>query len=102
MIYQVARFRQSRATRGSRGHLRGFMRRTFLVSLAALLIAPPLSAADVSPTGFLVRNEEMWQSLNIITQAYRKIQDMKGAEATIYHADSPEYYLPDKKDVLLH
>ena len=33
------------------------MRRTFLVSLAALLIAPPLSAADVSPTGFLVRNE---------------------------------------------
>lgn len=24
---------------------------------------------------------------------------MKGAEATVYHADAPEYYLPAKKDV---
>jgi NADH-quinone oxidoreductase subunit D len=48
---------------------------------------------------FLVRNEEMWQSLNIIQQAYRKIQDMKGEEATVYHANVPEYYLPEKKDV---
>lgn len=48
---------------------------------------------------FLVRNEEMWQSLNIIQQAYQKIQEFKGAEAEVYHADVPEYYLPEKKDV---
>jgi NADH-quinone oxidoreductase subunit D len=48
---------------------------------------------------FLVRNNEMWQSLRIIEQAYKKIQDFKGEEATIFHADVPEYYLPDKKDV---
>jgi NADH-quinone oxidoreductase subunit D len=48
---------------------------------------------------YLVRNGEMWQSLSIIEQAYKKIQDMKGEEATVFHADAPEYYLPDKKDV---
>ncbi|MEO7265955.1 MAG: NADH-quinone oxidoreductase subunit D [Ferruginibacter sp.] len=48
---------------------------------------------------FLVRQEEMWQSLNIINQAYKKVQEFKGAEAEVYHADIPEYYLPDKKDV---
>ncbi|MFN5479511.1 MAG: NADH-quinone oxidoreductase subunit D [Chitinophagaceae bacterium] len=48
---------------------------------------------------FMVRNEEIWQSLSIIRQAYQKIQNMKGAEATVYHADAPEYYLPAKKDV---
>ena len=46
-----------------------------------------------------VRNEEMWESLGIIEQAYRKVQDMKGAEADVYHADIPDYYLPPKKDV---
>src|SRR5436190_2064885 len=35
---------------------------------------------------FLVRNGEMWQSMEIIKQAYKKIQDMKVEEATIYHA----------------
>lgn len=48
---------------------------------------------------FLVRNGEMWQSLRIIEQAYRKVQEFKGAEATVFHADVPEYYLPEKKDV---
>lgn len=48
---------------------------------------------------FLVRNEEMWQSLSIIKQAYQKIQEFKGAAAEVYHADAPEYYLPEKKDV---
>ena len=48
---------------------------------------------------FLVRGEEMWQSLGIIEQAYRKVQEFKGEEATIFHADIPEYYLPEKKDV---
>jgi NADH-quinone oxidoreductase subunit D len=48
---------------------------------------------------FLVREQEMWQSLEIIRQAYRKIQDLKGEEAEVYHADVPEYYLPEKQDV---
>jgi NADH-quinone oxidoreductase subunit D len=48
---------------------------------------------------YLVRNQEMWQSLRIIEQAYRKIQDIKGAEGGVFHADAPEYYLPEKKDV---
>ncbi|MCU0394745.1 MAG: NADH-quinone oxidoreductase subunit D [Chitinophagaceae bacterium] len=48
---------------------------------------------------FMVRNGEMWQSLRIIEQAYRKVQDFKGAEAEVFHADVPEYYLPEKKDV---
>lgn len=48
---------------------------------------------------FLVRNQEMWQSLSIIRQAYQKVQEFKGAEAEVYHADVPEYYLPKKQDV---
>ena len=48
---------------------------------------------------FLVRNEEMKESLSIIEQAYRKIQEFKGAEAEVFHADIPEYYLPKKEDV---
>lgn len=48
---------------------------------------------------FLVRNEEMWQSLSIIKQAYQKVQEFKGAEAEVFHADAPEYYLPAKQDV---
>ena len=48
---------------------------------------------------FLVRNQEMWQSLRILEQAFKKVQEFKGAEAEIYHADVPEYYLPPKKDV---
>ena len=48
---------------------------------------------------FLVRNQEMWQSMSIIEQAFRKVQEFKGTEADIYHADVPEYYLPPKKDV---
>ena len=48
---------------------------------------------------FLVRNEEMWQSLSIIEQAYQKVQEFKGAEAEVFHADAPAYYLPEKEDV---
>lgn len=48
---------------------------------------------------FQVRNEEIWQSLSLIRQAYQKVQEFKGAEAEVYHADSPEYYLPAKADV---
>ncbi|MBS1495647.1 MAG: NADH-quinone oxidoreductase subunit D [Bacteroidetes bacterium] len=48
---------------------------------------------------FLVRNEEMWESINIIKQAWQKVQEFKGAEAEVFHADTPAYYLPPKKDV---
>lgn len=48
---------------------------------------------------YLVRDQEMWQSLEIIKQAYQKVQEFKGAEAEVYHADVPDFYLPDKKDV---
>ena len=48
---------------------------------------------------FLVRNDEMWQSLKIINDAYRKVKEYKGAEADVYHADTPAYYLPPKEDV---
>jgi len=48
---------------------------------------------------FLVRNQEMWQSLSLIEQAYKKVQEFKGAESEVFHADSPEYYLPETTDV---
>ncbi len=48
---------------------------------------------------FLVRDQEMWQSLHLIKEAYKKVQEFKGEEAEVYHADVPDYYLPDKKDV---
>src|SRR5436190_14383826 len=48
---------------------------------------------------FLVRNQEIWQSLSIIEQAYRKVQEFKGTEAEVYHADVPEYYSHPKNDV---
>ncbi|MBK7309047.1 MAG: NADH-quinone oxidoreductase subunit D [Chitinophagaceae bacterium] len=48
---------------------------------------------------FLVRNEEMWQSLSIIEQAFQKVKEFKGADAEVFHADVPAYYLPEKKDV---
>jgi NADH-quinone oxidoreductase subunit D len=45
---------------------------------------------------FLVRNGEIWQSVSIINQALDKIKDL---DPTVYHADIPEYYLPEKEDV---
>jgi NADH-quinone oxidoreductase subunit D len=48
---------------------------------------------------WMVREQEMWQSLSIIEQAYQKVQEFKGSDAEVYHADVPEYYLPAKADV---
>jgi NADH-quinone oxidoreductase subunit D len=45
---------------------------------------------------FLVRNEEMWQSLRIIEQALVKLEK---EPADIFHADVPEFYLPPKEEV---
>ncbi|MDV3308043.1 MAG: NADH dehydrogenase (quinone) subunit D [Cyclobacteriaceae bacterium] len=42
---------------------------------------------------FLVRQEEMWQSLSIIRQAIEKMPDGP------FHAEVPEFYLPPKEEV---
>ncbi len=45
---------------------------------------------------FLVRNDEIWQSLRLIEQALAKYEkEPKG----IFHADVPDFYLPPKEDV---
>jgi NADH-quinone oxidoreductase subunit D len=59
----------------------------------------PVGSTGDNYDRFLVRNQEMWQSISIIKQAYQKVQEFKGADAEVYHADVPEYYLPAKKDV---
>lgn len=59
----------------------------------------PIGTTGDNYDRFLVRNQEMWQSLSIIQQAYNKIQEFKGTEAEVYHADTPAYYLPKKEDV---
>jgi NADH-quinone oxidoreductase subunit D len=45
---------------------------------------------------FMVRQEEMWQSINIIKQAIEKV---KKEPAGVYRADVPEYVLPPKEEV---
>jgi len=45
---------------------------------------------------YLVRNAEVWESFGIIKQALEKLKDL---DPSVYHADVPEFYLPDKKDV---
>ena len=59
----------------------------------------PVGATGDNYDRFMVRNAEMWQSMRIIEQAYEKVKQFKGAEAEVFHADVPEYYLPEKKDV---
>lgn len=45
---------------------------------------------------FLVRNEEMWQSLSLIKQALAKMEkEPKG----VFNAEVPDYCLPPKEDV---
>lgn len=48
---------------------------------------------------FMVRNFEMWQSMNLIKQALEKIGQLKGEDATVHHADAPNFYLPLKEKV---
>lgn len=45
---------------------------------------------------YLVRNGEMWESLSIIKQAMDKLKDL---DSNIFHADVPDFYLPEKADV---
>lgn len=59
----------------------------------------PIGAQGDTYDRYQVRNAEMWQSLRIIEQAMQKLNDFKGEEATVYHADVPQYYLPPKQEV---
>ncbi len=59
----------------------------------------PIGTTGDNYDRYQVRNAEMWESLKIIEQAYRKVQEFKGAEAEVFHADVPAYYLPEKSDV---
>jgi NADH-quinone oxidoreductase subunit D len=45
---------------------------------------------------YMVRNEEMYQSIRIIEQALAKLEK---EEKGVFHADVPEYYLPPKEEV---
>jgi NADH-quinone oxidoreductase subunit D len=44
---------------------------------------------------YVVRNEEIWQSLRLIEQAMEKLPKAEGG----YYADDARYYLPSKPDV---
>jgi NADH-quinone oxidoreductase subunit D len=44
---------------------------------------------------FMVREQEMWESLSIIEQALKKID----RKEPIFHADVPEFFLPPKQEV---
>lgn len=46
---------------------------------------------------FMVREEEMWQSLSIIRQAVDKIKNLPDKKS--FHADIPSFYLPPKEEV---
>ncbi len=46
---------------------------------------------------FMVRQEEMWQSMGIIRQALEKLKKLE--DKTSFHADIPSFYLPPKEDV---
>jgi NADH-quinone oxidoreductase subunit D len=59
----------------------------------------PVGSTGDNYDRWLVREQEMWESLGILKQAYEKIQSFKGADAEVFHADVPEYYLPKKEDV---
>lgn len=45
---------------------------------------------------YLVRNAEMWESYGILQQALKKLKDLDPA---VFHADVPDFYLPEKPDV---
>ena len=45
---------------------------------------------------YVVRNEEIWQSLSLIEQAIKKIE---AEPPGVYHADADHYYLPPKQEV---
>jgi NADH-quinone oxidoreductase subunit D len=53
----------------------------------------PIGQSGDTYDRFMVRNEEMWQSLRIIEQAINNLPEGS------YYADAPQYYLPPKQEV---
>ncbi len=53
----------------------------------------PIGSSGDTYDRFCVRQEEMWQSISIITQALKNLPEGD------YHADVPEFYLPPKEEV---
>lgn len=56
----------------------------------------PVGSTGDAYDRYLVRDAEMWQSYKIIQQALEKLKDL---DPSVFHADVPEYYLPEKQDV---
>ena len=54
----------------------------------------PVGTSGDTYDRFMVRQEEMWQSLKIIEQAIKNMPKEGG-----YHADVPSFYLPAKEEV---
>jgi len=54
----------------------------------------PVGVAGDTWDRFMVRQSEMWNSLSIIRQALDKMPKEGG-----FHADVPDFYLPEKEDV---
>ncbi len=48
---------------------------------------------------FMVRQGEMWESLEIIRQAVDKVNQLSSSQSNIFHADIPDFYLPPKEEV---
>ena len=57
----------------------------------------PLGTNGDTYDRFMVREQEMWQSLSIIRQAVEKLDKME--DKTTFHADVPNFFLPEKEDV---
>lgn len=53
----------------------------------------PVGTAGDTYDRFMVRQQEVWESLKIINHAYKNLPDGP------FHADVPEFYLPEKADV---
>lgn len=53
----------------------------------------PIGTAGDTYDRFMVRQQEVWESLKIIEQAYKNLPDGP------FHADVPDFYLPEKADV---
>ncbi len=56
----------------------------------------PVGTSGDTYDRFMVRQQEMWESLSIIRQALDKIKHMP---EKVFHADVPEFYLPPKEEV---
>ena len=57
----------------------------------------PLGTNGDTYDRFMVREEEMWQSLRIIHQALDKLKKLDDKKS--FHADIPSFYLPPKEEV---